>query len=420
MGVAFSPGTFNSVILVHDFIVRMADSAAPPSDLTGMKNQPNWIQLGILLAAGALSSAVGAMVAPVFPEVKEALQVSPWWAGLLVGIHTLTIAISTPLLGLVANRVGHRKVLVGSLIAYGIFGMLGSFAFNFGTMFLSRALVGAASGGVAVVSIGVLSGSYEGENRTKILGYATSALASSTVVFPILGGWVGSFNWRYAFFLHGFAFPVAIAVLFLLKIPKSLNSINAEIKDKSLVLSILRQPRVVSILLTLALTSALFYVVVVYAPLYLKEAMNARPIVNGYVLATRAIGAAIVSAFGATKLAKWFGPNVAIALGLVMMSLSLISIPLVNSPVMIVLSALPFGVGFGVVMPILYDRLSNCAPLAQQTVLLGIGTGTSSLGQFLSPAVFGPIWATLGALVFFVAGGSGLTLASFILWPRRT
>lgn len=399
----------------------MADSTAPhSSDIVALDNHPNLIQLGILLAAGALSSAVGAMVAPVFPEVKEALNVSPWWAGLLVGIHTLTIAISTPLLGILANRVGHRKVLVGSLIAYGIFGMLGSMAFSFGTMFLSRALVGAASGGVAVVSIGVLSGSYEGEDRTKMLGYATSALASSTVFFPILGGWVGSFNWRYAFFLHGVAFPVAIAAFFLLKIPKSLNSINADLKDRSIILKILRQRNVVSILLTLALTSALFYVVVVYAPLFLKEVMNARPIVNGYVLATRAIGAAIVSAFGATKLAKWLGANVAIALGLVMMSLSLMSIPLVQSPVMIVLSALPFGLGFGVVMPNLYDRLSNCAPLAQQTVLLGIGTGISSLGQFCSPAVFGPIWATVGSSVFFVAGGCGLMLSGLIIWPQRS
>ncbi|MEM9137383.1 MAG: MFS transporter [Cyanobacteria bacterium P01_F01_bin.42] len=394
----------------------MTDSAQSNS-LPLAKEQehpPSYGQLGILMAAGALSSAVGSMVAPVFPEVKQALQVSPWWAGTLVGVHTLTMALATPLLGLLANRVGHRRVLVGSLIAYGIFGMLGALAINFGTMFLSRALVGAASGGVAVISIGVLSGSYEGEARTKMMGYATSALASSTVFFPILGGWIGSLNWRYAFCLNGIAFPVAIAALFFLEIPAALNPVNANLKDRSVLLNVVRQRRVLTILFTLAFASALFYVVVVYAPLYLKEAMDAKPLVNGFVLATRAVGAAIVSAFGASRLAKWLGAQKAIALGFLLMSLSLISIPLVQSPILIVVSALPFGFGFGVVMPNLYDRLSNCAPTAQQTILLGIGTGISSLGQFFSPTIFGPIWATLGAIIFFVAGTSGLLWAALM------
>ena len=147
--------------------------------------------------------------------------------------------------------------------------------------------------------------------------------------------------------------------------------------------------------------------------------MDAKPIVNGFVLAVRAVGAAIVSAFGATKLAKKLGARKAIALGFLMMSLSLIAIPLVQTPLMIVLSALPFGVGFGVVMPNLYDRLSNCAPTAQQTLLLGLGTGVSSLGQFFSPAIFGPIWATLGVMIFYVSGGLGLLWAALIALPQR-
>lgn len=398
-------------------------AATPNSEVVSPHSvsvRPDWTQLLILLAAGALSSAVGSMVAPVFPEVKDALNISPWWSGILVGIHTLTLAIATPLLGLLANRVGHRKVLVGSLIAYGIFGMSGAAAVDFTSMFACRALVGAASGGVAVVSIGVLSGSYEGESRTKMMGYATSALASSTVFFPILGGWLGSFNWRYAFFLHGVAFPVAIAALFLLKIPPALNPINADLKDRDVLFKILRQRNVLSILFALAFASALFYVVVVYAPLFLKEAMDAKPIVNGAVLATRAVGAAIVSAFGATKLAKMIGPRLAIATGFTMMSLSLISIPLVFSPLLIVISALPFGIGFGLVMPNLYDRLSNCAPTAQQTILLGIGTGTSSLGQFLSPAIFGPVWATFGVVIFYVAGVLGLGWSGVLSIPSRS
>ncbi|MCM1981947.1 MFS transporter [Lyngbya confervoides] len=387
----------------------MANSQIPEFTCVG-RERPSWTQLAVLLASGALSSAAGSMVAPVFPEVIDTLKVSPWWAGWLVSIHTLTLALATPLLGLAAGRLGHRRVLVGSLVGYALFGVLGSWSQHFGTMFLCRAMVGFASGGIAAVSIGVLSSLYHGSARTKMMGYVTSALASSTVFFPLLGGWVGSQNWRYAFWLHGTALPVAIAALLFLQVPAALHPLNGDLKNNAALVNLVQRRGVIAIFLALALASALFYVVVVYAPLYLKAAMNAPPLINGTVLATRAIGAAVVSAFGATKLAHWLGARTAIALGFFLMSLSLFTIPLVLTPTLIVVSALPFGIGFGIVMPNLYDRLSTYAPTAQQTVLLGLGTGISSLGQFLSPALFGPAWAMVQEGIFFVAAGCGFSL----------
>jgi len=41
------------------------------------------------------------------------------------------------------------------------------------------------------------------------------------------------------------------------------------------------------------------YAVVIYAPLYLKATIGAGAILNGIVLASRAVGAAGISAFGA-------------------------------------------------------------------------------------------------------------------------
>ena len=376
------------------------------------------VQLGILLMAGSLSSAPGAMVAPVFPDVVQALRITPLWAGMLVSIHTLTVALATPLLGILANRIGHRLILVGSLLAYALFGGLGATATSFWPMFGYRAMVGVASGGIAVVSIGILSSRYEGEARARMMGYTTSALATATVLFPLLSGWVGSFGWQYAFFLHGLALPLVPVTWIWLEIPKSLMGGQTDLPPQEQLWPILQRPTVLIYLLALAIASALFYVVVVYAPLFLKSAMNAPPLVNGAVLATRAVGAAIISAFGATKLAQRFGDRVAIALGFGMMAVSLTSIPFVASPTLIVLSALPFGLGFGIVMPTLYNALSIQAPVVQRTAVLAIGTGISSFGQFVSPALFGPVWAYAGSVVFWVAGGIGLLVSGTTGWIK--
>lgn len=377
------------------------------------------IQLGILFAAGSLSSATGSMVAPVFPEVISDLRIDPLWAGLLVSIHTLTIALATPVLGLLANRLGHRPILLGSLISYALFGSLGALAHNFGSMFLCRALTGAASGGIASISIGILSSKYESETRAKMMGYATSALASATVLFPLLGGWVGTSAWQHAFLLHGLALPVALLVFLFLKIPAQIRSVQSDLNGRDEILRILKKRPVITHLLALALASALFYVVVVYAPLYLKTAMNASPLINGAVLAARAIGATVISAFGASRLAGRLGSVNAIAIGFFLMSISLMCIPLVATPMLIVLSALPFGLGFGIVMPNLYNGLADYAPPVHRTALLAIGTGISSLGQFLSPAAFGPIWVFAGASVFFAAAASGICVFGFMVSSNK-
>ncbi|MGB7416705.1 MAG: MFS transporter, partial [Thermosynechococcaceae cyanobacterium] len=266
--------------------------------------------------------------------------------------------------------------------------------------------------------IGILSDLYDGDARTKMLGYVTSALATATVIFPVLGGWAGNVHWQYAFCLYGVAVPVALAAFFVLRRHPASATPAVDLSQADGIGQYLRQSRVQVLLLGLALTSALFYVVVVYAPLYLKEAIGATPILNGGVLAARSVGAAVVSAVGASHLAKKIGANRTIAVGFVLMAASLMLIPNLQQPLMIVLAALPFGIGFGLVMPNLYSALSEVASQSQRTGVLAIGTGVSSFGQFVSPAIFGPLWRFTGSGVFVVAAALAIAISVLSLSRR--
>ena len=125
----------------------------------------------VLLAAGALTSGVGGLANPVFPEVVEQFKVDPRWAGTLVSMHTLTLAIFSPVLGILADRLGKLRVLTPALLCYAVFGVAGAFAQGFWPMLLSRGLVGAASGGIAAAGIGFLGSMYEGTVRSRVMGY---------------------------------------------------------------------------------------------------------------------------------------------------------------------------------------------------------------------------------------------------------
>ncbi|MGB6295797.1 MAG: MFS transporter [Rivularia sp. (in: cyanobacteria)] len=362
----------------------------------------------VLLACGSLTTMTGSVVAPVMPEVKDQLLIDPRWSGILVSMHCLTIFLFSPICGILADRIGKAKVLIPSLICYAIFGTAGALANGFTALLISRALLGAASGGIAAASIGILSSMYEGEKRTRILGYTTSALAIASIIFPLVGGLLGQYNWRFTFCMYALALPAALMAYLLLPKRKSNGSSSLNLGQKDKLIESLRASSTITLFTALALTSAIFYVVIIYAPLHFKDTIGANTAVNGAILASRAIGAAVISAVGASKLAKRLGSAKAIALGFILMAVTLITIPFVKPLYLILPTAIIFGMGFGIVMPNLYDALSKSTPKEVRSSILAIGTGASNLGQFFSPIFLGPVWKYAGIGVFFVGAAVAL------------
>lgn len=377
-------------------------------------------RLLVLLVAGSLTTMAGGVVAPILPEMVQQLQLDPALAGNLVSMHCLTIALFSPPLGILADRVGRLRVLVPSLILYALFGMAGALMHTLGPLLVARGLLGAASAGIAAASLGLLGSMYEGEARSQALGYATSTLTLTGIAFPLLGGWVGSTHWQYAFYLYGLGLPLAGLAAFVLR-EKQKTQAPGVAKDSSRKLrTVLGHSHTLRLLLTISLASVAMYAVVIYAPLYLKVTIGAGAALNGIVLASRAVGAAGISAFGAKWLAQTLGAAQATAVGFGLMALTLMTIPLVHQVSWILLTAVFFGVGFGIVLPTLYSTLANVAPSELRSSVLAAGTGAGFLGQFLSPIVLGPM-LSYGGLegVFYAAAAVALVTGLLLFAPTR-
>ena len=388
-------------------------SSVFPKQFLKLASHDRFHQFLILLAAGCLTTMTGGIVSPILPEMKQALHLDPRWVGTLVSIHALTSAISTPLMGIVADRVGKLKVMIPCLLLYALFGTATAFVTAFPLLLLTRGLLGAASGGVAAAVIGLLGSMYDGDQRSRILGYATSVMTTSAIFFPLVGGWVGGVHWQYVFYLYGLAIPLAAIAALNLREPTEKSGSLLGGEQGSLGKVVLR-PDILRLYLFIAIAALIVYAVVIYTPLYLKDAIHATPMTNGFVLAVRLVGAALVSAIGASKLARRMGAHWAIAFGFSLMALTLATIPFLTSLFLIVIAAILFGVGFGVITPNLYDALAKRSPSEMRASVLAIGTGFNSLGQFISPVVLGPIWKLAGLpAVFYAAGGIAL-LASVL------
>jgi predicted MFS family arabinose efflux permease len=371
-------------------------------------------QFLILLAAGCLTTMTGGVVSPVLPEMVQQLNLDPTWAGTLVSIHAFTSAAFTPIMGIVADRMGKLKVLIPCLILYAVFGISTAYLTSLPLLLVSRGLLGAASGGVAAATIGLLGSMYDGDARSRILGYATSIMTTSAIFFPVLGGWVGGMNWQFAFYLYGLGVPVAALALFNLQDDRSKSSSLITTGQRKLLGHVFQNSNILSLYLFIGVAAMIVYAVVIYTPLYLKEEIGAGPELNGFVLAVRLVGAAVVSAIGASRVAKRLGRNRAVAFGFSLMAMTLVTIPFLTELHWIIPTAVLFGAGFGIITPNLYDSLASLAPAEARATVLAVGTGFNSLGQFASPVLLGPIWEGMGLPFVFYAAGLMAAIASFV------
>jgi MFS transporter, ACDE family, multidrug resistance protein len=376
-------------------------------------------RLLIILAAGSLTPMAGGVLAPVLPDLIAYLQIDPVLAGSLVSMHSLTIAIFAPFWGILADKIGPNKVLVPGLISYGLFGILGALMGTFWPLLLTRALLGVSAGAIAASSLGLLAQMYDGEARQTAIGYATATLTITGMIYPLLGGIIGSNHWQYAFYLYGLAIPLGMMGQSLFSGEKTTKKKSPSLNLGGQFSQLFNNSLIWLVLLTIALASLVMYAAIIYTPLYLKNTFSTPAELNGLVLALKAVGATIISAFGAKLIAKFVSQRGAIALGFGMMGLMLIIVP--NIPIfqLVFFTSICFGMGFGLAMPNLYSILANIAPEKLQSTVLAAGTGFGFLGQFFAPLVVGPILALSGLESVFYGTAIIAMLSGLILLIKR-
>lgn len=108
-------------------------------------------------------------------------------------IFSVTYMVSAPLFGHLSDRIGRRRVLLGSLLAFAVANLLTASAANFPSLLAVRLFAGAAAAGVSP-SIYALAGSAAPPNRrASWLALVVSGLLVSLALGASTGMLVGAF-----------------------------------------------------------------------------------------------------------------------------------------------------------------------------------------------------------------------------------
>jgi len=156
--------------------------------------------------------------------VEELMQTTEnlnTFTGLVIGITSATTTVSSIFLGKLGDRVGHRLVLIISMLLAGGLYAVQSLVTTGWQLLVFQALVGVAIGGVIPMISALLANFIKFGEVGAVYGLDNSITAAGRAVAPIVGALVASrFGLRQTFIVTGFIF-LAGAFFALWRMPKA-------------------------------------------------------------------------------------------------------------------------------------------------------------------------------------------------------
>jgi ACDE family multidrug resistance protein len=343
---------------------------------------------------------------PAFPEIGMALGLgsSAPELGLLITSFTLPGVIMSPILGILADRYGRKRILVPSLFLFGIAGFSCSFFPNLQILIILRFFQGIGAASLGVLNITIIGDLFPSENRINAMGYNASVLNIGTGSWPLIGGLLGGLAWFAPFLLPILAIPIGLLVLFSLDNPEPKN--DQKIKEYfGDAWKIIRRPKVIILFIAGILTFFIIYGVwIANVPFFLNDNFGLDSLFRGIILSFASfIGAGVSSQVGkiSKRINEWF----LLVFGYGFFALGSFLIPFTSSSIWLFSAPVIFiGFGIGLNVPVIQTILAGEATIKERGAILSIFGMTLRLGQTLGPLIMLLISGIFGFISIFFAG----------------
>lgn len=344
-------------------------------------------KLQIVLASSLIGVMGVSLISPVLPELRGVFGVSDSQVGLVITMYTLPGIVITPFVGLVADRVGRRRVVIPLLLIFGVAGAGIVFATTFLHVLFLRLVQGIGASALVTLSVTLIGDYYEGNQRDATIGINGSVIGAGAAVYPLIGGALAVIRWSAPFGFFGVAVLVGLVAVFVLEEPATNREISVNeylVRMKKAVML----PEAVGIYLSVFFAFFLFYGAVLTAlPLVLSDEYGLPANQIGLLLSMVSVASASVSSqYG--RVSQWLPATQLIALGFVCYGIGLVGVWVAPSPVAIGGALLGFGVGFGLVMPSLDTTLVGLVSGQLRAGMMGVRTSMLRLGQTVGPIAF--------------------------------
>ena len=190
--------------------------------------------LVVVLDTSILNVALKTLAEPA-PKGLGATQSQLEWA---TNSYTLAFAGLLFTWGILGDRLGRKRVLLGGMLAFGLSSVLCAFATSPDELIAFRALMGISGAAVLPSTLSIISNVFEPTERPKAIGIWAGAVGLAIAIGPVTGGLLlAHFWWGSVFFVNVPIVAIALVLMARL-VPDSRNPAPGRLDPVGVLLSI--------------------------------------------------------------------------------------------------------------------------------------------------------------------------------------
>ncbi|MEP7362827.1 MAG: MFS transporter [Acidobacteriota bacterium] len=382
-----------------------------------------WAMVALLWVVVLLNYLDRQVIFSLFPLLRSDLNLSDAQLGLVSSAFLWVYALASPLAGYLSDRLGHRRLVLFSLLVWSVVTALTGLARNFGELVLARAAMGLSEACYIPAALTLIAGHHPEATRARAVGFHQSGIYFGIVIGGMGGGWMGEhYGWRPVFYLLGAA-GIAYGLLLTRVLRAPANPLPSSQESFWRAASaLLRVPGFKIVLTVFAVTSLANWLVYTWLPLFLFERFSLSLTSAGFAATFYVQIMAVVGiAAGGWVSDRWTPsqPKARIwvqAIGLAVAGPFLILSGLASTPLVLYLALVAFGLGRGVydsnIMPVLCRLVGDNRRATGYGLLNFAGVMTGGLAAYGA----GLVKSTVGlAGAMQIAGALVLICAAVIL-----
>lgn len=342
-------------------------------------------------------------ITPAFPDIIRHFSISPQQVGLLITFFTIPGIFLTPVLGVLADRFGRKRILIPSLFLFAVGGVGCALIDNFHLLLIFRLIQGMGAASLGSLNSTLIGDIYSGPDRVKAMGLNASVLSIGTASYPAIGGILAHIHWNLPFFLPSLAIPVGIAVLCCLKNPEPQRKTLLKDYLYNAFRFIRKKEAIVLFTGSLATFIILYGSYLTFFPLLLKGKFQLDARLIGFTMSVSSLTTAL-AASRLDVLRKRMSSKQIIILAYSLYGISMVILVFSPSYWVTVAGIVFFGMGHGTNFPIIQVLLTHMAPLEYRAAFMSMNGMVLRIGQSLGPLITGLAFSLAGLYGAFMTG----------------
>jgi MFS family permease len=318
------------------------------------------------------------------------------------------VMVGGPIVGMLAEWIGARRMLYVALAVYAVAGSAGLYIEGIVPLLASRLVQGIGSAGITIATSAMIGDRFEGTARSRFLGYQGAFLAAAGFISLLASGQIAeSIGWRAPFTLFLAALPML--GLAIVSLDQDTTAKPAPTTGGSFAQIVPLWP----IYLAVVIIYTAGYMIYLQLSFVLAGDHVTSPALQSRIFSASTVMHFVGGLFYGRAVER-LGQRWMLFLILLCMAGSDFIIGFTASVPLIVLACGLAGLGGGNMVIYVTNRVLNRAPLEARGKALGFMVTAMYIGDFLNPWAATPLRLALGNHNAFLAVGAAILLAALM------